>query len=57
MTEQEVFNSLSKLEEYFFYRLQNPEGLDWSVLGQLHGEIKTALIQWHNLTGCKNDTD
>jgi hypothetical protein len=55
MSEQEVFNSLSELEEFFYYRLQNPGGLPWNILAQLHNEIKTALVQWHNLTGCKNE--
>lgn len=55
MSEQEVFNTLSKLEEYFFYRMQNPGGLPFSVLTELHEEAKTMLHQWHNLTGCKNE--
>ena len=56
MSEQEVFNTLSELEEYFFYRMQNPGGLPFSVLTEMHEEAKTMLHQWHNLTGCNNES-
>ena len=57
MSEQEVFNSLSELEQYFFYRqlLKDPAGDEWKALDKIHSEIKSALVQWHELTGCKNE--
>ena len=53
---QEVFNMLSELEEFFYYKMQNPEELSpfWSILSEMHTSTKTLLIQWSNLTGCKN---
>ena len=55
MSEQEVFNKLSELEEYFYYRLQNPKGLPFDALARLHDEINAAMLKWHELTGCKNE--
>lgn len=55
MTDQEVFNMLSELEEFFYYKLQNPDGMPWIILAQMHEEVKTAVCQWHNLTGCTNE--
>lgn len=56
MSNQEVFNMLSELEEFFYYKMQNPEELGpfWKNLAEMHEEAKTMLCQWHNLTGCKN---
>ena len=53
---QEVFNMLSELEEFFYYKLQNPEELSpfWTILSEMHQSAKTLVCQWHNLTGCKN---
>lgn len=57
MTNQEVFDRLSELEEFFYCKLQNPEEMMpfWSILAQMHQDAKTMLVQWHNLTGCRND--
>jgi len=54
MSEQEVFNMLSELEEYFYYRLHNPDGIPWTSANEMHEEIKTLLCQWSTWTGCKN---
>lgn len=54
MSEQEVFEKLSELESYFYYRMQNPGSLSFRILVELHDELNTAMRQWHNLTGCKN---
>ena len=56
MNNQEIFNMLSDLEEFFYYKMQNPEelGAFWPQLAEMHSEAKTMLCQWHNLTGCKN---
>ena len=54
MTEQEVFNMLAELEEYFYYRLHNPGPIPWTSLNEMHDEIKTLLLQWHTWTGCTN---
>lgn len=55
MNNQEVFNMLSELESFFYYRMQNPEGLPFKILVELHEELNTAAKQWHNLTGCENE--
>ena len=57
MNNQEIFNTLSDLEQALFYKARNPEELQafQGILMQMHGEVKTLLIQWHNLTGCKNE--
>lgn len=57
MSEQEVFNKLAELEEYFFYaKLHEDRDSDKrKALQGIHGNIKTALIQWRELTGCKNE--
>ena len=54
---QAIFNMLSELEQALFYRSRNPEELQafQTILYQMHSEVKTLLIQWHNLTGCKNE--
>ena len=55
MSEQEVFNSLSNLEEYFFYyQHKNPRDLPFSTLVMLHENIKSVLKEWHKITGYKN---
>lgn len=58
MTNQEAFDKLSELEEFFFYKLRNPQELDNEyfrpILHEMHEEVKTLVRQWHNLTGCKN---
>ena len=53
---QEVFNMLSELEEYFYYKLQNPEELSrfWGTLAEMYEDTKTMLLQWHKMTGCVN---
>lgn len=58
MSDQQVFNMLSELEEFFYYKMCNPEelGAHWSSLVEMHQEVKTLLCQWHNLTGCKNES-
>ena len=56
MDNQEVFNLLSELEAFFYYKRQNPEELApfQSILNEMHTEADTMLRQWHNLTGCTN---
>ena len=53
---QEVFNTLSDLEEFFYYKLHNPEELSpyFGILMEMHASAKELVRQWHNLTGCKN---
>jgi hypothetical protein len=57
MNNQEIFNTLSELEQALFYKKLNPEELQpfQTILYQMHSEVKTLLIQWHNLTGCVNE--
>lgn len=56
MTNQEAFDMLSTLEEFFRYKAWHPEELQpfQSILMQMHTETDTLLRQWHNLTGCTN---
>jgi len=56
MNNQEVFDALAELEQFFFYKKNSPGELSafWSQLAQMHEEVKTLLCQWHNLTGCEN---
>ena len=53
MNAQEALNRLSELEEYFFYKKNDPRELEQSKeeLEQMHMNIKSLLNQWHNLTG------
>ena len=53
---QEIFNALSELEEFFYYKMQNPEELSgqFDELVKLHEESKFMLKRWHDLTGCVN---
>ena len=43
---QEIFNMLSELEEFFYYKLQNPEELSrfWGTLAEMYEDTKTMLI-------------
>ena len=52
MTNQQVFDMLSELESYFYYKRDciNP------TLDEAHEHIKKALIIWHEYTGRTNDT-
>lgn len=54
---QAIFNMLAELEQALFYKSRNPEELSPFQLEllKMHTEAKTLLIQWHNLTGCKNE--
>ena len=51
MTNQKVFNMLSELEEYFYYKRDclNP------TLDEIHDRIKKCLLDWHEYTGCTNE--
>jgi hypothetical protein len=51
MTDQEVFNMLADLEEYFFYKQYalNP------TLDDIHDKLKFCLKAWAEYTGCKNE--
>ena len=53
MSNKEALETLSKLEEFFFYKMQNPEELGpfWSILADYHSKTKEMLIGWHNITG------
>lgn len=54
MSNQEVFNMLSELEDYFYYRMNNPDGLPFDDLTNLHNKADEMLRDWHSLTGCVN---
>ena len=57
MTNQEVFDALSNLEEFFRYKSWHPAELEpfYWILFEMHRSADTMLRQWHNLTGCTND--
>jgi hypothetical protein len=52
---QEVLEKLSELEEFFFYKKNNPEELApfFLRLAEMHTSVKTLLCQWATLTGLK----
>lgn len=54
MSNQEVFNMLSELEEYFYYRMNNPDGLPFPDMTEMHKKADEMLRTWHELTGCVN---
>lgn len=57
MSNQEVFDMLANLEEFFRSKARCPEDLApflW-ILMEMHRSANTLLRQWHNLTGCTND--
>ena len=58
MDEQEAFNKLTELEEFFFYRRlrEDRESDEREALDEIHSKIKSALNQWHDLTGYKYET-
>lgn len=54
MSNKEVINKLSELEEFFFYTVSNtPEELKpfWRVLVEMHTNCRVMTAQWHNITG------
>ena len=50
MTNQEVFNALADLEEFFFYKRDslNP------TLDDIHDKLKYCLKAWAEYSGCRN---
>ena len=55
MNNQDVLNTLSDIEEFFFYKKNNPQDLEafQSDLAQMYSEVKELLLKWHMMTGCK----
>ena len=55
MNRQEAMNALAELEEYFFYKKNNPQDLAemYFSLDEIHHNIKAILEKWHRMTGCK----
>ena len=57
MTKQQALNTLSELEEYFFYAPISAYNLDeideatTKALDAIHADIKDALTRFHELTG------
>lgn len=57
MNNQEVFEMLANLEEFFFYKRLNEEELEKQIIFQdMQETTGKLLLKWHNLTGCKNPT-
>lgn len=50
MDDQQVFDMLAELEEFFFYKreLLNP------TLIEIHNKVDWCLNAWHECTGCTN---
>lgn len=58
MTEQEVLNKLSELEEYFFYLKNNRAQLKDDIsINAIHQDIKKSLERWHRYTGLTIEFD
>lgn len=55
-TKQDVFNTLSDLEQFFFCLKNDPCDLAGheEELTKLHDEARMMLKHWHELTGCVN---
>lgn len=53
MTPQEIMDRLADIEEAAFYGMHNPDGISYEAFEQLHTDIKTALLNYHRLTGLK----
>ena len=55
MNNQEVMNALSDIEEFFFYKKNNPMELSSceADLKQMHADIKALLEKWHKITGLR----
>lgn len=57
MNNQEVFEMLANLEEFFFYKRLREEELEKEIIYQdMQETTGKLLLKWHNLTGCKNPT-
>ena len=52
MTNQKVFDMLSQLESFFYYKRDylNP------TLDEIHDKINDCLLVWSEYIGCTNDT-
>lgn len=54
MTNQEILNTLSKLESEFYYRIDEygiNETIKKSDYKDIRDMINGALVKWHKLTG------
>lgn len=54
MTEKDALELIDALEEYFYYRIQNPGGVPFSGIMELHGAMRAASCQWRTLSQCCN---
>lgn len=55
MTDQNILETFSSLECYFYYkidRMTKDENIKKSDLEDIHKHIKYCLEKWHTLTGC-----
>lgn len=55
MTDQNILETFSSLECYFYYRIDRTtkdENIKKSDLEDIHKHIKYCLEKWHTLTGC-----
>ena len=58
MNNQEILNTLSALEEEFYYRYSggaDRENISFDDCMILHSEIDSILTKWHKLTGLTID--
>ena len=53
MTPQQIIDALAEIEESAYYGMQNPDEISYEAFEQLHKDIKTALLNYHRLTGLK----
>lgn len=52
MTDREALELIDKLEEYFYFRMQNPSGVLWGGIAELHSTMKAASCSWRTLSQC-----
>ena len=54
MNNQDIFEHLSEAEKALFYAKTRAEEPDRQAISEIHEAVKTALVKWHHITGCKN---
>ena len=54
MNNQDIFEHLAEAEKALFYAKIRAEEPERQAISEVHEAVKTALIKWYHITGCKN---
>lgn len=54
MNNQDIFEHLAEAEKALFYAKTRSKEPERQAIAEVHESVKTALIKWHHITGCKN---